>query len=147
MEQIEIRRVEGKLVFYIVLIVIVLVGNNYYFFFSPETMNIRPIWKLFLCAANVWLAYRLFQMVSAAIKDEPVISMGNMGMKINEINLKISMLWPDITNWQIIEDENTYYLLIELFEKKKKVNISGLEKNHAEIEQLLNHFKPKKLGQ
>jgi hypothetical protein len=144
METIEIRQNKKTLIPVLVVMAIALFGMTYYIYFSGkfDNNNTMKILYVFLTAS---LSYAIYIPSKKFFKNEPVLTLSKSEIEINEKGKPLAFLWLQVVNWEIEkhEDSGTIYLKIETADKKKKVNISWLDKSPSKIEELLQTYKPK----
>ncbi len=120
----------------------VLLGMTYYIYFSGkyDNNNTMKILYVFLTAS---LLYSIYIPTRKFLKNEPVLTISKSKIEINEKGKPISLLWLQIIDWKIEKEKDggTHYLTIETAEKKRKINISWLDKRPSEIEELLQTYK------
>jgi hypothetical protein len=128
MQTIEIRQNKKKVIPTLVLLAIVLIAATYYIYFSGEfdNNNAMKILYVFLTAS---LLYAIYIPTRKLLKNESVLTFSKSEIEINEKGKPVSFLWIQVINWKIEKDENTYYLVIETTDVKKKINISWLDKS------------------
>jgi hypothetical protein len=99
--------------------------------------------KIIYVSLTASLIYTIYIPARKFFKNEPVLSLNNSGIIINEKGTPVSFLWVQIIHWKIEKEEDggTYYLIIETVNKKRKINISWLDKRPAEIEELIRAYK------
>ncbi|MFT3678828.1 MAG: hypothetical protein QM791_01060 [Ferruginibacter sp.] len=144
MQTIEIRQNKKTVVPMLVFMILSLLGMNYYIFFHgmPGGYNTSKILYVLL---NVPLLYSIYLSTRKFFKNEPVLIFSKSGIEINEKGKPVSLLWIQVTDWKIENDDGTHYLTINTTDAKKKINISWLDKRATEIEELMQEFtkKPK----
>lgn len=142
METIEIKQNKKALIPMLVLLAVGFLIGTYYIYFSGKFDNniTMKIVYVFLSAS---LIYTIFIPARKFIKNEPVLTLNNSEIIINDKGSPVSFLWPQIINWKIKKEEDggTHYLIIETAEKTRKINLSWLEKSPTEIEELLRIYK------
>ena len=125
----------------IVLLIIALVAGIYYIYFSGEIDNNTA--KILYVFLTVLLIYAIYIPTKKFIKNEPVLTLSNSDLEINEKGKSVSFLWLQVVDWRIEKDEenNTHYLVLHTADTKKKINISWLDKKPHEIEELFRKYK------
>jgi hypothetical protein len=141
METVEIRQNKKTLIPVLVILIIALFGMTYYIFLSGEFDNNTTI-KLLYVILNFSLAYTIYILTRKFLKNEPVLKFNSTEIEINEKGQPIALLWSQVIDWKIErnEDGGTYYLLIVTADRKRKINISWLDKRPAEVEELLQTY-------
>ena len=91
-----------------------------------------------------FLIYAVYFPIKKLIKNEPVLLLNKSGIEINVKGKLNSFSWLQITNWKIEKDDDgrTSFLIVETTDTKKKINITWLDKQPSEIEEVLNRLKP-----
>jgi hypothetical protein len=142
METIEIRQNRKTLIPILVLLTAGLIGGTYYIFFWGK-FDTSINMKIIYVSLTASLIYTIYIPARKFFKNEPVLSLNNSGIIINEKGTPVSFLWVQIIHWKIEKEEDggTYYLIIETVDKKRKINISWLDKWPAEIEELIRAYK------
>ena len=142
METTEIRQNKKTLIPMLVLLSVALLGGTYYIYFSGKYDNNVTI-KIIHVFLNAILFYSIFIPAKKFIKNEPVLTLNNSEIIVNEKGRPVSILWHQIIKWKVEKEEDggTHYLVIETVEKTRKINISWLEKSPTEIEELLRIYK------
>ena len=143
MERIEIRQNKKKLIPMLALLTAILFGMTYLIYFSGrfENNNTIKIVYIFLSAS---LVYSIYMPARKLYRNDPVLSLSKTDIEINETGKSIILLWSEISHWQIEKEKegNTYYLLLKTGTRARRINISWLEKNHNELEEILQTYKP-----
>lgn len=144
MEKIEIRQNKKTLIPILALFTAALFAMIYYIYFSGkfDNNNTMRIVYIFITASTI---YAIYIPAKKIFKNEPILTLSKSEIEINEKGEPVSFLWLQVIDWKIEKDEDgsTYFLTIETYESKKKINISWLEKRPIEIEELLQTFKKK----
>jgi hypothetical protein len=140
METIEIRQNKKTLIPMLVLLTLAVFGITYYIYFSGRydsntLMKIVYVFFIFMMGATVYISAKKF------FKNEPVLTLTKSEIIINEAGKAVSLLWEQVVDWKIEDNDGAHYLVIETHEQKKKLNISWLDKRPAEIEELLKKCK------
>ena len=142
METIEIRQNKKTLIPMLALLTAALFGITYYIYFSGkfDNNNTMKILYVFLTAS---LLYAIYIPAKKFFKNEPVLTFSKSEIEINEKGKPVSFLWLQVIDWKIEKDSdgNTHYLIVETEDKKRKINISWLDKRPGEIEELLQKYK------
>lgn len=143
METIEIRQNKKLVLPMLILLIMVLLGTTYYIYLSGNFDNNNTM-KILYVFLNTYLAYTIYIQAKKLIKNEPVLVLSQSGIEINEKGKGISLLWQQVIEWKTEQekDGSTMYLIIQTAEFKKKINISWLDKRPADIEMLLQNYKP-----
>jgi hypothetical protein len=142
METTEIRQNKKTLIPMLALLAIGFLAGIYYIYFSGKFDNNRTM-KIVYAFLSLSLAFTIFIPARKFFKNEPVLTLNNSEIIINEKGRPVSFLWPQIIDWKIEKEEDggAHYLIIKTAEKTRKVNISWLEKSPAEIKELLSLYK------
>ena len=142
MEKIEIRQNKKTLVPMLALLTAALFGTAYYIFFSGKFDNNITV-KILYVFLITSLLYAIYIPTKKFFKNEPVLTFSKSEIEINEKGKPVSFLWLHVIDWKIEKEEysSTHYLIIETADKKRKVNISWLDKRPSEIEELLQTYK------
>ncbi len=136
---VEIRINKRRIIPTLVFITIPILGIAYYTFFTEKgKANSIMAYVFFLILALAF--YSIYRIVKMILSDQPVLTISKSFVEINEGGNPISFIWPKISNWEVIKGKNNHFLIIETDEQKKKLNITWLEKEPAEIEELMNQF-------
>lgn len=139
METLEIRQNKKTLIPMICLLTAALFGMTYYIYFSGKFDNNSNMKILYIFLTGS-LLYAIYIPVRKLIKDEPVLTFSKNSLLVSEKFKPILFIWTDITSWNIEKDESTHYLNIKTANKNKRINISWLEKQPEEIEELINKY-------
>jgi hypothetical protein len=142
MEKIEIRQNKKKLIPMLALLTAALFGITYYIYFSGKFDNNNTI-KIVYVFLTASLLYAIYIPARKLLKNEPVLTFSKSEIEINEKGKPVSFIWLQIIDWKIEKDSdgNTHYLIVETEDKKRKINISWLDKKPSEIEELLQAYK------
>jgi hypothetical protein len=142
METIEIKQNKKALVPMLVLLTAALLGMVYYIYFSGKFDN-KNTMKIVYSILTVSLLYAIYIPVRKFFKNEPVLTFSKSEIEINEKGKAVSFPWLQIIDWKIEKetDGGTHYLIIETIDRKRKINISWLDKRPNEIEELLQKYK------
>jgi len=116
----------------------------YYVYFSGRFSDNNGM-KILYFFGGASLLYAIYIPLRKFIGNEPVLTFSRSEIEINEKGKPVSYLWLQVINWSIETDAEgrTHYLVIETEGRKRKINISWLEKKPAEIEALMLTYKPK----
>jgi hypothetical protein len=142
METIEIRQNKKTLIPMLALLTAALFGMTYYIYFSGKFDNNNTM-KLLYVFLTASLIYAIYIQAKKLFKNEPVLTFSKSEIEINEKGKPVSFLWLQVIDWEIEKEEDggTHYLTIETADKKRKINISWLDKRPSEIEELLQTYK------
>jgi hypothetical protein len=143
MQSIEIRHNKKTLIPMLALLFGSLIVVSYFVFFTDryDGNNLAKVISIFL---SVMLIYGMYFPVRKLLNNEPVLTISRTEITINEKGKPVSFLWMQIRGWKIENDNgnnSTNYLIIETADEKKKINISWLEMNPDEIEELITEYK------
>lgn len=141
MPTVEIRHNNKRIIPMLILLTAGIIGGSCYIYLSGN-FKITNMLILMNIATIVIFIYTLYRPAVKIIKKEPIITLAKEFIQIND-NKPVSFLWVQISNWQIIIEENTHYLVLRTTDQARKVNISWLDKKPGEIEELMNAYKPK----
>lgn len=117
-----------------------LLAGIYYVFISRKLKG-NTVIEVIYVVVSVSLAYTIIVSARKIFRNEPVLTLSEFDILINDKREPVSILWQQVIDWKIEKDENTHYLVIETPEKRRKINISWLERKPAEIEALITEYK------
>jgi hypothetical protein len=141
MEKIEIRQNKKTAIPILAIMVAGMLVMSYFIFFRVDSENATI--KVVCGIIMLLMFYGLYLPVRRLITNEPVLILCQSEITILEKNKPVSFLWIQVTGWRI-EDESegpNHNLVLETTEGKRKVDISLLELDPDEIEELLNQYK------
>jgi ABC-type uncharacterized transport system permease subunit len=141
MQTIEIRHNNKRIIPMLILLTTGIIGGSCYIYLSGN-FKITNTLILMNTASVVIFIYTLYKPAIKIIKKEPIITLTKDFIEIND-NKPVSFLWIQISEWQIVIEENTHYLVLRTADQARKVNISWLDKKPTEIEELIKDYKPK----
>ena len=99
--------------------------------------------KLLYIPVAASFVFSIYLPTKRFIKNVPDLVFTNSQIELNEKGALVPYLWQQVIDWKIDKDKDTdtYYLTIETSDKKRKINISWLDKKPREIEELLQRYK------
>ena len=111
----------------------------FYITFFSGKFDDNTLLKLVTVGLIAWLGYWLYIPVRQLIKNEPALILSKSEITINRKGKPVTFLWIQIQGWHIEKDKenSNRYLILETTEGKKSCSITWLEKNNAEIEELI----------
>lgn len=121
------------------LLTLVFIPMLCYIYFSGKfdnNMLVKGLYAFMGCS----LAYVLFVQIKKLIDNKPILIFSNESLEIADGKIMRSFSWEQIFDWKIENDNGTHYLIIDTDAKKKRFNISWLERSAAEIEKLLFEY-------
>jgi hypothetical protein len=141
-ETIKIRHNRKTLIPMLALLTAALLGGLYYSFFYHSTETGTTM-KIISGLLSIWLAYAIYRMTGKLLKNDPVLTLSDAEISINDKGKPVSYSWHEVIGWHLEKDrdDTTHYLVIETTGKKRKINISWLEKKPFEIEVLMKEYK------
>jgi hypothetical protein len=142
MKTIEIKQSKKTLIPMLIVMSCALIGTTYYNFFYEKVENNYAM-KIIYVLLNTYLLYAIYVQTRKFIKNEPVLTFSKDKIEINEKGKPYSLQWSQINNWKIEEegDGGAQYLKIMTSNGFMKINISWLDKNPDEINELLKMYK------
>lgn len=142
MDKIEIRQNKKTLIPFLTILLIAFFGMIYYIYFSGKFDN-NDTMKVLYIFLSVSLLYAIYIPTRKFLKNEPVLTICNSEIEINEKGKPVSYLWEQIIDWKIEKEDDggTHYLFLQTAEKKNKINISWLDRRPSEIEEILLKYK------
>jgi len=141
MEKIEIRPNRKHLIPFTGILVLGFFFMNYVAFFTDYFKERHFIWKIVSIALSVALVISISKLYKLIKANAPFIIMTRNKFTYHEEGIVISHNWNDISSWDISNEDNTTYLIIEVFGNKEKIGIDWLEKSPRQIDGLIRQFK------
>jgi len=117
-----------------------LIGVTWYILSSDKLAKNHMV-IFFWAFSTVMMIFASYKLTRKLKKNEPEIILSKQGIEINIKNELTFFAWARIAEWEIKNDDGTYYLSLETIEGRKKINVSWLEKTPAQIEALIYEYK------
>jgi hypothetical protein len=144
MERIEIRQSKKRLLPFLILVTGGFVYFTYFIFFTGKFDKNNSMKLLYIPVAASFV-FSMYLPTKRFIKNVPILVFTNTQIELNEKGDLAPYLWQQVIDWKIDKDRDTdtYYLTIETKDKKRKINISWLDKKPRKIEELLKEYSRK----
>ena len=142
MQTIEIRPNRKKTIPLLIFIIAGFLGINGYLLFSGKYKTNNTFIGIFIFMLAIMI-YSLYFPVKRIIKNIPALVLSQYALEVAEKDTLVSLPWSQITACTFETSDGTDYLIIEIEGRKRKINISLLDKSPFEIEMLIaTYHKP-----
>lgn len=142
MQTIEIRPNRKKTIPLLIFVIVGFLGINGYLLFSGKYKMNNTFIGIFIFMLATMI-YSLYFPVKRMIKNIPALVLSQYALEVAEKDTLVSLSWSQITACTFEKDDGTDYLIIEIEGRKRRINISLLEKSPFEIEMLIAaYYKP-----